>query len=406
MWAKRAIVALDGSTRDTRLEMELQAAFGLTGMFTEGNSEMVRAAFVKSLDLSQSLDEPVHQLRMLGRLHIFHERIGDYHSALAFAQRGESVANGIGDPAAISAAHSLLGIAHHLRGDQSLTRQHLDIALSLPPVSERIDENYFGFHHQNRAGIALARTLWLQGFAGQAQDVALSTIEEAEALDHPVSLCMALIWAVSVFLWSGDLDSADCYIEHFIAHADKHSLAPYNAVGQGVKGQLLTKRGQIDAGIALIGGALGTLREARYELLTTEFNSTLAEALAAKKQFEQALAITGETIAQAERGGDMFYMPELLRIKADILAAALPAGLAEPGMYFERSIELARRQSSMSWELRAATSLALWQAGNGQHVRAYALLADVYARFTEGFQSADLKKARDVLDSLSVPAAR
>jgi predicted ATPase len=342
---------------------------------------------------------------MLGRLHIFHERIGDYHSALEYARLGEGVAREIGDPAGVGAAHSLLGIAHHLIGDQSLARRHLDDALSLPSASERIYDNHFGFYHRNRAGIALARNLWLQGFADQAQDMARSIVEEAEALNHPISLCIALIWAVSVFLWSGDLDSAEDHIAQFMAHADKNSLQPYNAAGQGVRGQLLVKRGRFEAGIALINEAQRSLHAARYALLTTAFNSSLAEALLATRQLEQALAITDETMAKVERGGDMFYMPELLRIKADILAAASPSDPAHAKTHYQRAVELARGQFSIGWELRAAMGLAVLLSKSDRHGEAKEALAPVHARFTEGFQTADLKKARKLLDIPAVSAA-
>lgn len=399
-WSERAIAALDDTTRGTRREMELQAALGLSLMFTRGNSEQVGLALARGLELAEKLRDPRNQLRLLGRLHIFHERIGDFHTALHVAERSSKVALEIADPVGIAAAHSLLGISHHLMGDQTSARKHLEAALIRPPVSQRINTFHFGFDHRNRAGIALARTLWLQGYADQAVAVARQTVEEASTLDHPVTLCIALIWAVSVFLWVGDWTSAEENIERFIAHADRYSLAPYQAVGLGVKGELSVKRGEAEAGIHLLRAALETLHAHRYELLTTAFNITVVEGLALTGRYDQALETIDQTTALVVSNGDLFTMPELLRIKGDLLASAPRPRLIQAEDYFVRSLELAGQQSALAWELRAATNLALCWSEQGHFDKARDVLARVYSRFTEGFESSDLKAAKRLLDEL------
>jgi predicted ATPase/DNA-binding winged helix-turn-helix (wHTH) protein len=400
-WSERAIAALDDMTRGTHREMKLQAALGLSLMFTKGNSEQARLALARGLELAEKLEDPLNQLRLLGRLHIFYGRIGDFHSALQIAEHSNAVALEIADPVGIVAAHSLLGSSYHLIGDQTSARRHLEAALIRPPVSQRINTFDFGFDHRNRAGISLARTLWLQGYSDQAVAVARQTVEEASALNHPVNLCIALIWAVSVFLWAGDWTSAEEYIERCIAHADRYSLAPYQAVGLGVKGELSVKRGEAEAGIHLLQVALDTLHAHRYELLTTAFNMTAVEGLALTGRFDQALEAIDQTIALVESNGDLFYMPELLRIKGDILASAPRPRLPQAEDCFVRSLELAGQQSALAWELRTATNLAVCWSEQGHFDKARNMLARIYGRFTEGFESSDLKAAKRLLDELA-----
>jgi predicted ATPase/DNA-binding winged helix-turn-helix (wHTH) protein len=402
-WTERALAALDDQSRGTRREMELQAALGLSLMFTKGNSEQVRAALTRSLELAQELRDLPNQLRLLGRLHIFHERAGDFHQALAFAQRGEAVASEIADPVGIAAAQSLLGLSHHLIGNQADARTHLEAALVQPPASQRINTIHFGFHYRNRARIALARTLWLSGWPDQAVRLARQAVDEAGAIGHPVTLCIALIWAVSVFHWVGDCASAEDSIGRFIAHANRHSLAPYYAVGRGMTGELLVKRGQAEAGMELLRGARETLRADRYELVTTAFHSALAEGLAMTGRIELALVTINETIALVERNGDLFNMPELLRIKGDFLASVEDAGQAEE--CFLGSLELAGRQSALSWELRTTTSLARLRLRQGRRGEARDALVQVYGRFNEGFETADQKGAKQLLTDTGEPAA-
>ena len=318
-WTEQAIAMLDTTNCGSRNELELQSAFGLSMMFTRGNTDQVRSSLLRALELAEQLGDSSNQLRLLGRLHIFHERIGEFRSALKFAGRSEALARSIGDPIGVAESHSALGISRHLEGDTLSAHAHLEAALVQFPASQRIDTFHFGFDYRNRARIALARTLWLKGHPDRAAMVARQTVEEAETFNHPVTLCIALIWAVSVSIWGGNLTIAEECIDRFILEADRHCLEPYQAVGRGLKGELAVKRGKAGVGISLLRDALEMLHVHRYELLATTFNSALAEGLASAGRSEEALAGIDQAIALVERNGDLFMMPELLRIKAVIL---------------------------------------------------------------------------------------
>jgi predicted ATPase len=160
-----------------------------------------------------------------------------------------------------------------------------------------------------------------------------------------------------------------------------------------VKGELSVKRGDAEGGVDMLRRALEALHADRYELLTTAFNSTLAEGLARIGRMDEALAVVDETIALVERSGEMFNLPELLRIKGEFLASTSAASQA--AKIFSRALEVAAAQSALGWELRAATSLARMRGRNQDATRA--ALAGIHARFTEGFDTADLKAATDLL---------
>jgi predicted ATPase/DNA-binding winged helix-turn-helix (wHTH) protein len=396
-WTEQAVAMLDPASHGSRIELELQAALGLSMMFTSGNSDQARTSLLRGLELAEQLGDSHNQLRLLGRLHIFHERIGDFRNALRFAEQSEAVATAIGDPVGIAESHSALGISRHLEGDTLNAHRHLEAALVQLPASRRIDTFHFGFDYRNRARIALARTLWLEGYPDRAAMVARHTVEEAQAFNHPVTLCIALIWAASVSIWEGDLTVAEEYIDRFITEGDRHSLGPYQAAGRGVKGELAVKRGQAEAGISLLRDALEMLHGHRYELLTTTFNSALAEGLAIAGLSTEALALIDQTIALVERNGDLFMIPELLRIKAVILMMLPDPDLALAERCFLQSLELAERQSALSWQLRTATGLAQLYLVQNQSVQAKNILAPLYGRFTEGFETSDLLAARILL---------
>ena len=341
------------------------------------------------------------QLRLLERLHLFHVRIGNFREALASAQRGEGVATKIGDPVLLGQIQVALGISHHLEGNSRSALGYLESALAQLPLSPQINSLHLGFDYRNRARITLARVLWIRGCPDQAVKLARQSVEEAIRLNHPIKLCMALLWAMSVFLWNEDLESAEEYTDRFIAQAEKHALAPYQTIGVGAKGELLVKRGDVEAGIVLLRRSLGALRSHRYGLQTA-FSSALAEGLSMTGRGDEALNIIDEAIALVERNEDLFGMPELLRIKADILVSAQPADPVRAEGLLIQSLEMARQQSALAWELRTATSLARLWLTQHRFGQARDVLAPVYDRFTEGFDSPGLKTARRLLDELRV----
>ena len=225
-WSERAILALDDAARGGLEEMHLQAALGLSLMFMRGGSDAARVALNRSLAIAEERGDALDQLRLLGPLHMFHFRVGDFKTALHYAKRCCAIAGTIEDPAAIALAHSILGISLHLIGDLGGARVELEAALQHGPRSRRTSTIYLGFDGQYLAGVALARTLWLQGYPAQAVERARQAVKDAAGMDHPVSLAVVLVWAVSVFLWTGDLRSAEEHMDWLISRAESHSLGP------------------------------------------------------------------------------------------------------------------------------------------------------------------------------------
>ncbi len=394
VWMERSIAARDAVPWDPRREMEIQAALALSLMFTGGDCEEVRAALLNGLALADELKYPSLQMRLLGALHIFLTRIGDFHGALALARRSEAVAKTIRDPAATLVANWMLGISYHFIGTHG-AREHCEAVLH-PQASRDADLIHC---HRIRTLVTLARTLWIQGYADRAAKFARQSLDEAGTLTHPVRLCIVLIYAAPVLLWIGDWPTAEATIERLIAHAGRHSLAPYHAFGIGLKGELSLRRGDLNAGILLLRTCLDTLPA------DTVFTGDLAEGLAMAGQIDEAIAVINEAIGHSERNGGSFHTPEILRIKGELLASAPGATLSEAEDWLSRSLQLARRQSALAWELRTAMSLALLRRKQGRHDEGHGALAAVYDRFTEGFETSDLRAARRLLDELEQPAS-
>lgn len=355
-WCAQALGAIEDSWRGTATEFELQGALGLSLMFTRGNSQAAGAALARALEIATVLEDRWNELRMLGRLHIFHERIGDYAIAVDHAERAVRVAEHIGEPEAIGIAYSLSGISQHLAGDQVRARRELELSLANCPPSQRNRTIHYGFDHRNRSGIALARALWLSGQPGEARQMAAQTLHEAERLDHPVTHCIALIWSLTVHLWMEDFPAAETALAAFTDRAEANALEPYIAAAKGFRGELAIARGANAEAIDALQESLSGMRAARYELQTTLFSLALARALALDARSDEARAVIDATAAACTARGELFAMPELMRIKAEILRHADDRAASDALLREAR--DLARAQGAQAWERRIAMALA------------------------------------------------
>jgi predicted ATPase/DNA-binding winged helix-turn-helix (wHTH) protein len=388
-WVDGALSALDGTTRGGAEEMSLQSALGMSLMFTRGHGDAARDAFSRALSIAEGRDDAANQMLLLGPLHMFHFRRGEFRSSLQFAKRGAAAAAKLDDPTAIALAHCLTGISLSSMGELAAARAELEATLRHEPASDRSRTLHLGFDYYNWAGMALGRTLWMQGYPDQAIKRVKRTIEDAEALGHPVTQTIVLHWAAAVYLWTGDLESAETHIDWFLSRAETHSLGPYLAVGRGLKGELAIHRGDARAGVAMLDGALQNLHAARYELVSTAFSLALARGLIATGRTDEARSVIDASIRTVEANGDAAFMPELLRVKSQLVPETEPT--------LTNALELSRSQVAMGWGLRVATDLAAHLIQRGQPEQAQAILKPVLERFTEGFETADLKRATTVL---------
>jgi hypothetical protein len=400
-WCARATAQLQDSHRGGSIELELQAALGLSLMFTRGNSDAAEKALRRALEVAVDLGDRWSQLRILGRMHIFHERIGDFETALGWAAMAVEVADAIGEPEALAVASSLSGVSHHLAGDQTLARSELEAALRLSLPSERGRTIYYGFDHRNRSGIALARTLWLQGYADRSRRVAAETLREVARLEHPVTHCIALIWTLSIHLWTGDLDQAEAGLEAFAKLATVNAFGPYIAASGGFRGELAVARGRGGEALGWIEESLARLHAARYELLTTSFAIALSQGLVLDGRSGEALDLLNATIDQCERNGERLFMSELLRTKASALGAAEGPHALEAEALLLDAAAWARRQGARAWELRAAIDLARLRVVQGREAEALTELEPLLNAFSEGADTADHRAARRLLDQLA-----
>jgi ATP/maltotriose-dependent transcriptional regulator MalT len=335
---------------------------------------------------------------LLAGLNIFLTRIADFAGAVRSAERSALVAAEAGDPAAEIMAQWMVGVSHHLAGNQA-TQHHCERGFELGSSLGELEIDFFGYDHRVRALVALSRALWLRGMPGRALHTAQQALEEAGRRDHPVNMCIALIYTTPVFLWLGDFDRAKHCIERLLLHSEKHSLRPYHAVGTALKGEILTLQGDAHNGARLLRSALATLQAERHHILATVFARALAESLARLGQFEEALSTIDKAVERADQSAT-FDLPDLLRAKGEILLAASPENRTAAEASLLRALDVAESQSAVSWQLRAAVPLARVWLDDGTPERAKALLTELLEHFDKGRDTPDVVEARNILESL------
>jgi predicted ATPase len=192
-WCERGLSALSDADRGTGKELELQQALAIAMMFTRGNSDTVRLAIQRGLQLAELLGDARRTTHLLAGLSVFLMRTGEFGAALDCANRLLAVAEAAQDRNSTILAQWMLGASHHLMGDQAAAQHHLEKGFELAPGSGDVPVDAFGYDHRNRALAALARVLWLRGYPERATKTARQAIEEATLRDHPVTVCIAYI---------------------------------------------------------------------------------------------------------------------------------------------------------------------------------------------------------------------
>jgi len=395
-WSERALSALPPDQAGSHQDMVLRASLGYARIFAGGDMKAARQDLEHALDMAERLDDPAYQFQLLSGLHEYSRRIGAVDELLPIAQRAAALAPLLDAPAKI-AVQAMLGFSHHIRGNLAEACTALAAVRDAPPDLSAM-MNVYGFHRD--AYLLIACTLWMRGYPDQAADAARSAASVDERKD-PVTACVCLMWRAICFHLRGDWAVARDHIEQLLRLAGEHGLAPYAWFGAGLRGDVKVHCGEVDAGINELRESLRRLREGGYIAHMPWLTCCLAETLAARRDIDEAQSLLAVFDGNPSSRPNL-AKPELLRVRGAILAQAGDATAAERA--FQVSLDIADAQGSLSWRLRTVSSQARLHLAQGRFTEARDLLADTYARFTEGFETRDLRAARALIGEIEARA--
>jgi predicted ATPase len=246
------------------------------------------------------------------------------------------------------------------------------------PQQPRRQAALSGFDPGVGCGSYLALTLWHRGYPDQARRQSATTLALAHELAHPFSLGFARLFAAFLYQWRRDMPAVQAQAEAAVALAMQ---------GRGEEG-----RAQLRQGIA-------SYRATGAALHVPYLGTLLAEVYANLGHTADGLQALTEAHTLVEQHEERYWEAEICRLRGVVLLRQSEAPQAEAEAWLQRALDVARRQEAKALELRTAMSLSrLWQQ-QGKRQGAHALLASVYNWFTEGFDTADLREAKALLDT-------
>jgi tetratricopeptide (TPR) repeat protein len=307
------------------------------------------------------------------------------------------------NPADLATGDRILGVTLHYLGDRAGAETYFERSVArLESTVHGSHAIHFQYNQSLAARAYLPKILWLRGLPDAAQRAARSVVDDAVALGHGLSLCLVLmVAACPVALLVGDMEAVKRFVGMLLSTSTTHAIDLWHIEGSCFSGAVLVRGGKPREGRALLLRAMNGPPYMESELHRVEMLIELAQAFACTGDFQQGIDVLDEALAASARREERWCMAELLRMKAEMLLGMTASGLeADAEELLQQSLDWARRQRALSWELRAASSLARLRLRQGDAREGRACLEPVYARFTEGFDTADLAAAGQLLKGL------
>ncbi len=359
----------------------------------------VEQTYIQARELCQRLGETPKLFPVLwGLCRVYHSR-GEFHKARELGEQLFSLAQHMQDPALILEAHHTQWSTLFSLGELLSTKEHCERGRVLyDPQQHRQHAFLYGGHDPGVCcGSHAAQVVWLLGYPDQALQRSQEALSLARELSHPYSLAFALLWAARIHKFRGELEALRERTEEALILVIEQGFPRWLMLGTILRGWLSVEHGSVEQGTGQIRQALigqTSLAEAQSSI------GFAAEAYGKAGQPEEGLSIVAEALDRARKSGLRYYEAGLHRIKGELLLTQAVPDEEEAEGCFQKALEVARSQSAKSLELRAAMSLSrLWQR-QGKQKEARQLLTDIYGWFTEGFDTADLREAKALLEEL------
>ncbi|MGB3716162.1 MAG: tetratricopeptide repeat protein, partial [Candidatus Promineifilaceae bacterium] len=396
------LTTLPDSPERALQELALQLALGIAWQGVTGaRSSEVKQANTRAYELCQQTGETTQLCQVLGEMVEFEYVGAEYRSARELAEEALSLARQTEDPQLVALGHWYLGFIHFALGEFTTAHDHLEIVISF--YEPQAHHHPFVVLRGKDAGLGAlaydACCLWCLGYPEKALKSSQESLALARELGHPFSLADVLAHGGCLLhKMRRDADALKEYAEEFM-RLTLPNIRGWRGTGESFLGEALVMMGQVQEGMDQIREGLTTKHSIDTWCYGSGTLGTLAEAEGKTGHPEKGLTILNEALALVEQTDERYLEAELYRLRGELHIMQGDDDQAEDS--FEKAIEVARRQSAGSWELRASIGLArLWEK-QGRKEEAQKVLGPVYSWFTEGFDTPDLREARALLEEIS-----
>jgi predicted ATPase/DNA-binding winged helix-turn-helix (wHTH) protein len=386
-----------------QLQIQLLLSLGFASFIAMRQIEPLRAVFARVLAVAEREDDLDGQLGALWGNFLIDTVNSEAPAALKAAEDFADLALRSNKLAVALFGDRLVGSALLYTGDLRGAEHHLGRVVELYPVTNPGGSFLLIYDHRLLARAIRTRVLWLRGSVDQAVNEAEVSCRDAQVSGHKLSLCWAIYYAAyPIALFTGDLSGAERAVVRLTELATSLNSAFWKVVRRYMEGRLLIERGECEKGLDLLRAALGTCDRTGWKIYFPEFLGAVAEGLAGLDRLTEAMATIDQALTIAHRGGERWYVSELLRLKGEfLLQINSDAGAAAAEDCFELAIRTAGHQGAVSWQLRSALSLARLRVRQNRLEEACHSLMALYEEFDEGLETRDLRAARALLETLS-----
>jgi predicted ATPase len=380
-------------------ELQFLSALGAALLVVKGyGAPETGDAYARARELWQLLGSPSEFLRVPFGQSVYHLYRGELDLALRLDQDLLRLSSQRNDSAGLVLSHASSGRDLFFAAKFTSSRSHLEETLALyDPISHRALVHQVGSHPHVNSQAWLGIVLLCLGFPDQALEWTSAASAEARRLAHPPTLAGCLAVGVRLRSLVGDNAALGEWVDRLVTVTTEQGFPHWRAMGTISRGWVKVKNGDMAEGISLLRSGLAASR-ATGTFMPHNI-ALLAAACEIAGQIEEGLTLLDDALQIVERTGERWLEAELNRHKGQLL---LRQGHFEAADELcRKALSIAEEQKAKLWELRAAASLARLCRDQGRRDKARDLLAPVYGWFTEGFDTADLKEAKALLDELT-----
>jgi class 3 adenylate cyclase/predicted ATPase len=384
-------------------EIKIQLALGIPLIAVRGYAaEETRETFERARTLCLKLEDPAEHFQALYGLWGHSWMGGKNDQAAALANEFLSRSRGRDDITLSMMAHRIMGSTLLTMGEFTASREHFEKTIALSKAKRQGPIFSLYMVEPQVASLLLASwDLWFLGYPDQALSHVSEALSLARGLRQPYSIAFAYYMTSVVRIFRREPEHALASAEQSLEMSREQRFSLYVLLSTVSRGRALGELGRVREARTEIELGLEQARTSGVGFMLPMMRGWLAEVYAQSGENETALTIVKRTLSDIGNVTGRAWESELRRQNAEILLSHNPARADEPEAFLKEAIEVARSQSAKSLELRAATSLArLWQT-QGRRDDARDLIRPICAWFTEGADTEDLKRARDVQMALS-----
>jgi len=260
----------------------------------------------------------------------------------------------------------------------------------------------YGAHDPGCCSLGMAASaLLMLGYPDQAHEASLQALNLGRQVGFQTGIAHTTRYRVALCIMLNEPGLAAESISEGIEVSEKFKLGPYLQPLALCDGWIRAFNGNLGEGLQRSEQALAVIKAAptgKYQLpMLTAF---VGQIRMAAGDIDGALELFSEALDLARKNGELFYLAEILRLKAEALLAHPDPDQPLAEHCLVEALEVARNQEAKFWELRAASALARLWLSEGRRSEARSLIAPVYGWFTEGFDTLELKSAKALVAEL------